>query len=92
MINYLEQNLIRLGIRLIEKNTGKSAALITYEGYNLADDKAFMFGDQEIQDIIKWTIAYDKRFQGRTGQLPMAIRVGINFEDPEVAVRRLYRM
>jgi hypothetical protein len=91
LINFLETKLIELGIRLIEKNRTKSAAVISYEaGYKLSGDDAFNFGPQEIQDIVKWTEAYDKRFRGRTGQLPMAIRVGINFEDPETAVSRLY--
>ncbi|HEF4760887.1 TPA: hypothetical protein SAN82_003334 [Pseudomonas putida] len=90
MITFLEQQLQKLGIRLIEKNMSKSAACIAYEGYQLSDGIAFNLSPSEIQGLSDWTEAYDKRFQGLTGELPMAIRVGINNEDPKVAVSRMY--
>jgi len=90
MVNFLEWKLVERGIKLIEKDRTKSAAVIAYEGYRLSDDTAFNFSPQEGQSIIKWTEAYDKRFGTLTGQLAMAIRVGIDDEDPEAAVSRMY--
>ncbi|MGJ7515067.1 hypothetical protein ACSFE6_12110 [Pseudomonas baetica] len=90
MITVLEEQLHNLGIRLIEKSLSKSAACIAYEGYQLSDGSAFNLSPLERKALLDWTLAYDSRFQGLTGKLPMAIRVGINNETPEVAINRMY--
>ncbi|WP_368684986.1 hypothetical protein [Paraburkholderia sp. BR10936] len=94
MIETLRTILRELHVSLQAECMNRMSAVLSYDGYHLPDESNgfyFEFGEGEIAALTKWAEAYETRFWGRNGVLPMAIRDGINNEDPMDAIARLYR-
>lgn len=88
----LQKILMALGITQSVVHTKFSAAVVNRTKFDLSDDAPVvrMLSASENEQFVKWAMAYDQIFGESADAYPMAIRVGVNAESPEHAMRRLF--